>query len=176
MAQQAVISPMLATLVTEPFRRKGWVFEEKYDGIRALAYRRGKHVQLVSRNMLDLTEGFPEIVAALKKLPGSHFILDGEIVALDRHGVSRFQLLQQRGTAPDIRPMYAVFDCLQYNGTNLMKRPLAERRRILLSLIPSTTRSSVSFTAVIYRWIGRVSSCTGVGMGRHHRQGRIVGV
>jgi bifunctional non-homologous end joining protein LigD len=126
---------MLATLVPEPFRRPGWVFEEKYDGIRTLAYRRGKNVRLISRNFLDLTEGFPEIVSALERLPGTDFVLDGEIVALDRNGVSRFQLLQQRGMAEGIRPMYAIFDCLERDGANLMKRPLAERRRALLSVL-----------------------------------------
>jgi len=127
---------MLATLAREPFHRPGWVFEEKYDGIRALAFRRDKKLLLISRNFQDLTEGFPEIVSALERLPGANFILDGEIVALDRKGVSRFQLLQQRGAAGGIRPMYAVFDCLERDGVSLLKRPLAERRRALLSLLP----------------------------------------
>ena len=131
-----LIGPMMATLVSEPFHRAGWVFEEKYDGIRALAYRRGATVRLLSRNFLDLTAGFREIVAALQALPGRDFILDGEIVALDRQGVSRFQLLQQRRTADRIRARYAIFDCLELNGVNLMKRPLADRRRALLSLLP----------------------------------------
>ncbi|HEY3197009.1 MAG TPA: non-homologous end-joining DNA ligase [Nitrospirales bacterium] len=130
-----LVAPMMATLVSEPFHRPGWVFEEKYDGIRAVVYRRGTTVRLVSRNYQDLTAGFPEIVAALKALPGKDFILDGEIVALDRQGVSRFQLLQQRGTADGIRARYAIFDCLELNGVNFMKRPLADRRRALLSLL-----------------------------------------
>jgi bifunctional non-homologous end joining protein LigD len=136
LALKHLIAPMMATLVPEPFHRTGWVFEEKYDGIRALAYRRGTAVGLISRNFQDLTAGFSEIVAALKALPGKDFILDGEIVALDRQGVSRFQLLQQRGTADLIRPVYAVFDCLEQDGVTLLKRPLAERRRALLSILP----------------------------------------
>jgi bifunctional non-homologous end joining protein LigD len=135
-APKHLIGPMMATLVPEPFHRTGWVFEEKYDGIRALAYRRGTTVWLISRNFQDLTAGFPETVAALTALPGKDFILDGELVALDREGVSRFQLLQQRGTADRIRPVYAAFDCLELDGVSLMKRPLAERRRALLSILP----------------------------------------
>ena len=131
-----LVSPMMATLVSEPFHRRGWVFEEKYDGIRAVAYRRGTTVRLISRNFQDLTAGFPEIVAALTALPGRDLVLDGEIVALDRQGVSRFQLLQQRGTADYIRARYAIFDCLELDGANLMKLPLADRRRALLSLLP----------------------------------------
>jgi bifunctional non-homologous end joining protein LigD len=136
---------MLATLVQQPFRRPGWVYEEKYDGIRALAYRRGSDVRLISRNMLDLTGGFPQIVGALGRLPDGDFILDGEIVVLDRTGVSRFQLLQQRGTSDDIRTLYAVFDCLQLEGRILMKRPLAERRRALMAILPKTHRHGVLF-------------------------------
>ena len=49
------IRPMLATLVPKPFHRPGWVYEEKYDGIRALAYRRGRSVRLYSRNLKDIT-------------------------------------------------------------------------------------------------------------------------
>jgi bifunctional non-homologous end joining protein LigD len=136
MMAKNLISPMLATLVPEPFQRPGWVFEEKYDGIRAVAYRHGNEITLISRNMLDLTEGFPELISALANLPGTDFIFDGEIVALDREGVSRFQLLQQRGFSKSIRPMYAIFDCLKLDGVDLMKRPLTARRQALLSVLP----------------------------------------
>src|SRR5512146_826954 len=79
---------MLATLVDEPFRRAGWVNEEKYDGYRALAYKRGARVRLWSRNAIDRTADFAEIAGALAKLRGD-FVLDGEIVAFDAEGVSR---------------------------------------------------------------------------------------
>ena len=108
MTKGNLISPMLATLVPEPFRRAGWVFEEKYDGIRTLAYRHGKDVRLISRNAQDLTAGFPEIVSALERLPGKDFILDGEIVALDAKGVSRFQLLQHREASAPCMPSSTV--------------------------------------------------------------------
>ena len=63
-----LIRPMLATLVPRPFNRLGWVNEEKYDGFRALAYRRRKEVRLYSRNLKDITGEFSGIVRALKKL------------------------------------------------------------------------------------------------------------
>ena len=131
------IQPMLATLVSEPFDRPGWVYEEKYDGIRALAYRSGRRVRVYSRNQLELTGGFPAIAAALEKLPGGDFALDGEIVALDARGVSRFQRLQRRGDAAASRTRYAIFDCLERDGVSLLRRPLAERRRELETLVPS---------------------------------------
>ncbi|MGH9443140.1 MAG: non-homologous end-joining DNA ligase [Thermoanaerobaculia bacterium] len=131
------LSPMLATLVEEPFSRPGWVHEEKYDGYRALAYAdtRGR-VRIYSRNRKPLTSSFPEIVAALRHLPGRPFVLDGEIVALDRRGVSRFQLLQRRDLGDPVRPVFAVFDCLELAGEPLLKRPLSERRAALESIVP----------------------------------------
>jgi bifunctional non-homologous end joining protein LigD len=97
------IRPMLATLVPKPFHRAGWVYEEKYDGVRALAYRRRSRVRLYSRNLKDITAEYSEIAGALGRLATGKFVLDGEIVAFDRRGVSRFQLLQRRALGERIR-------------------------------------------------------------------------
>lgn len=126
---------MLATLVPEPFDRPGWVFEEKYDGIRAIAYRRGKKVSLFSRNLKDLAKDFPDIARAMKALPGRDVVLDGEIVAFDGHGVSRFQLLQRRALGEPIAPVFAAFDCLARDGASLLSLPLRERRRALETVL-----------------------------------------
>ena len=126
---------MLATLSRDVVVRPGWVFEEKYDGIRALAYRRGKNVRLVSRNDLDLTAGFRDVVAAVAALPGGDVVLDGELVVFDSHGVSRFQLLQRRGGDATPRSVYAVFDILERNGRPLTALPLRERRDALESVV-----------------------------------------
>jgi bifunctional non-homologous end joining protein LigD len=118
------VQPMLATLVRKPFDKPGWVYEEKYDGIRILAYKEGKNVRLLSRNDIDRTKGFPKIVDAIRALKPSTLLLDGELVVFDRKNVSRFQLLQQgKGEA-----VYAVFDCLYDQGKDLRRRPLSERR------------------------------------------------
>ncbi len=122
---------MLATLVDEPFRREGWVFEEKYDGYRILARREGERVRLFSRNGNDKTAAFAPVARALEKLPDRAFLLDGEVVAFDRRGVSRFQLLQQ-GQA---EPVYAVFDCLFAGGQDRRREPLAKRRVVLERLL-----------------------------------------
>jgi bifunctional non-homologous end joining protein LigD len=127
---------MLATLVQQPFHAPGWVYEEKYDGIRALAVRRARRVRVYSRNQLELTAEFPEIARALESLPGGDFTLDGEIVALDARGVSRFQRLQRRGGG-DSQPRFALFDCLERDGVSLVSRPLSERRRALEGLVPA---------------------------------------
>jgi len=118
------VQPMLATLVRKPFDKPGWVYEEKYDGIRILAYKEGKNVRLLSRNDIDRTKGFPKIVDAIRTLKPSTLLLDGELVVFDSKNVSRFQLLQQgKGEA-----VYAVFDCLYDQGKDLRRRPLSERR------------------------------------------------
>src|ERR1700719_2422389 len=118
---------MLALLVPAPFHRPGWVFEEKYDGIRILAYKEGAKVTLLSRNDLDRTARFTDIVAAVGQLRDRTLILDGEVVAFDPKGVSRFQLLQ-RG---DISHRFAIFDCVYRNGRDLRSEPLSRRREEL---------------------------------------------
>jgi hypothetical protein len=106
------VQPMLATLISQPFHKPGWVYEEKYDGFRILAYKEGASVSLLSRNGKDRTQTYPNIAAAIAKLPYRTLLLDGEVVAFDNRRVSRFQLLQE-GKVP---PLYAVFDCLYENG------------------------------------------------------------
>src|ERR1700758_4765418 len=121
------ISPMLATLVSEPVAKPGWVFEEKYDGGRMLAYKEGSEVSLVSRNAIDRTPRYPEIAVAIRRLKPSTLALDGEVVVFDAKRVSRFQLLQQgKG-----EPQYAIFDCLYVGGKDLRKTPLSHRREVL---------------------------------------------
>jgi bifunctional non-homologous end joining protein LigD len=125
--------PMLATLVAEPFDRPGWVYEEKYDGDRILAYKEGAHVRLLSRNGKDNTARFAGIATAIAKLRPRSLLLDGEVVIFDRQRVSRFQLLQQdRG-----EPVYAVFDCLFADGRDLRAEPLSARRSALESFVSS---------------------------------------
>ena len=124
---------MLATLVDKAFNEDDWVFEEKYDGIRVLVYKEGRRVSLLSRNDIDRTKNFPEIVASIAHLKQSALLLDGEIVVFDRSRVSRFQLLQQgKGHA-----FYAIFDCLYADGTDLRKKPLSERRKMLEKVVPA---------------------------------------
>jgi bifunctional non-homologous end joining protein LigD len=128
---------MLATLSKEIVNGPEWVYEEKYDGIRAVAYRDDDRVRILSRTGQDLTTGFSVIADALRELTDRDFVLDGELVVFDENGVSRFQLLQRRGIDPRTRPVYAVFDCLRSNGRDILRRPLEERREHLNALVPS---------------------------------------
>jgi bifunctional non-homologous end joining protein LigD len=130
------ISPMLATLVDAPFTRPNWVFEEKYDGIRILAYKEGPKVSLISRNAIDRTSRYPDVAAAVATLKAQTLLLDGEVVVFDERNVSRFQLLQ-RGKG---RPRFAIFDVLYANGADLRRKELSLRRDALERLVhPSST-------------------------------------
>jgi len=128
---------MLATQVKEPFQRPGWVYEEKYDGYRLLAYKEGRRVTLLSRAAHDRTRTFPDIKAAVAGLKPHTLLLDGEIVAFDRNHVSRFQLLQDG----DAVPVYAVFDCLYIDGHDLRKTPLTTRRAHLETAVSRTAHT-----------------------------------
>jgi bifunctional non-homologous end joining protein LigD len=125
------ISPMLATLVDEPFYLPGWIYEEKYDGIRILAYKEGSNISLITRNGIVRTERYPAIAAAVSKLKPRTLLLDGEVVVFDKQNVSHFQLLQQ-GKGP---VKYAIFDCLYLNGKDFRTSPLRERREMLTALL-----------------------------------------
>jgi bifunctional non-homologous end joining protein LigD len=125
------VNPMLATLVDKPFSKPNWIFEEKYDGVRMLAYKEGSKVSLISRNAIDRSARYPEIAATLGKLSIDTLLLDGEIVVFDGRRVSHFQLLQQgKG-----QPRYAVFDCVYSDGKDLRQKPLSVRRKVLEQVV-----------------------------------------
>jgi len=133
-------SPMLATLADGPFTKSNWVFEEKYDGVRILAYKEGSAVSLISRNGIDRTVRYPALASAVRELKSDAVLLDGEIVVFDSQNVSRFQLLQQgKG-----RTQYAVFDCLYTDGQDIRNKPLSQRRKALERLVKPSTHLLLS--------------------------------
>jgi bifunctional non-homologous end joining protein LigD len=132
------VHPMLATLVAKPFDKPGWVYEEKYDGYRILAYKEGTRVTLLSRNAKDRTQMFSNVAAAVGRLAARTLLLDGEVVAFDRQGVSRFQLLQNLKS----EPKYAVFDCLYRDGVDLRAQPLTVRRKDLEEVVGRNSTDS----------------------------------
>lgn len=137
-AQPAWTAPMLATLTKHYFSDPNWIFECKLDGMRCLLQKKGQQVTIYSRNKKKQNECFPELVAALEKLPGN-FILDSEVVTF-KGKVTSFEALQarmhvQNPSAQLIKqvPIVAfVFDILHLNGYNLCNLPLMARKEILL--------------------------------------------
>src|SRR6266404_7812531 len=73
------VSPMLATLVPRPFHKPNWVYEQKYDGIRIVAYKEGDKLSLITRNDIDRVSDFPNLAAAIRHLKSSTLLLDGEV-------------------------------------------------------------------------------------------------
>jgi bifunctional non-homologous end joining protein LigD len=84
---------MLATLTDAPFDDKGWIFEDKFDGFRMVSKVEDGKVTLYSRNGQILSRNYIEVARALEGVKGNA-VIDGELVALDKKGVSHFQLLQ----------------------------------------------------------------------------------
>jgi bifunctional non-homologous end joining protein LigD len=125
---------MLATLVDEPFDDKAWIFETKWDGFRLITEKRRQTVTLWSRNGTDVTTRYAVLVPALQKIEGSCAI-DGELCALDAHGRSRFQLLQN-ALNKKAKLLYVVFDALFVDGKNIREKPLLERKKVLKALLP----------------------------------------
>src|SRR5438270_591781 len=119
-----IIHPMLATLVDDPFSNPEWIFETKWDGFRSVCFVKKGKSRFVSRNQIDMTPQYPELTAVAKQIDAKEVILDGEIVALDKDGRPRFQLLQPRvGRKSGIEALrgqghivYYVFDLLYLDG------------------------------------------------------------
>lgn len=129
-----VYRPMLATLVDEPFDDKKWVFETKWDSFRLVTEKRGDAVTLRSRNGIDVTTKYVVLPTALQKIQDS-CVIDGELCALDAHGRSRFQLLQNALNTKE-KLLYVVFDALFVAAKDIRERPLLERKEILKALLP----------------------------------------
>ena len=104
---------MAATLTQERFTGPEWIFERKFDGIRLIAYKRGKQIELFSRNRLP--QNIPALARAIARLPHRELILDGEI---DWHGPTA----------------YHVFDIMWLDGRDVTALPLEERQALLKAL------------------------------------------
>lgn len=131
------IIPMMARL-EEAVPPGEWLYEVKFDGFRAVAYKEGDTVHLLSRTHHDLAEKFPEITEALQHLRAEDAIVDGEIVALDKEGRSSFQLLQAYELGQERPPLcYYAFDLLALKGKSTRDLPLEERRKMLQKILPA---------------------------------------
>lgn len=140
--------PMLATLIDAPFDDPNWVFETKWDGFRVVAKAARGTAALYSRNGSNVTKNYPSIALALAKTR-RRAVFDGELVALDNKGRSRFQLLQnaRQGKTP---LCYYAFDLLFLDGKDLRRLPLLERKHLLRSALPRST--TIRFSKHVTRY------------------------
>ncbi len=131
------VPPMLATLVKpadhfRTSRRAEWQYERKLDGLRGQAVRNGDRVELLSRNRLSFNDRFPEVVAALAKLPSDRLVVDGELVAFDGDQTS-FSLLQSSPHPQHLT--YCIFDLLYLDGSDTTGLPLQQRQALLAAAL-----------------------------------------
>jgi len=141
----AAIEPMKATIADRPPRGDQWLFEVKWDGVRAVAFIDSEEVRLQSRSGLRCERQYPELAIIHHQVAGRQAILDGEIAVLDDKGVSHFHLIQPRIANSDPNSIahltrstpvvYFVFDILYLDGYDLRNVDLAQRRAILEEVI-----------------------------------------
>jgi bifunctional non-homologous end joining protein LigD len=132
------VVPMYCKLAKTLPQGGGWLYEIKFDGIRAIAIKNGSRIEIYSRLGNDVTARFPEVVKRLEQLQCDKAVLDGEIVALEKSGRSSFQLLQMSRMPGEPRPpiCYYVFDLLTLEARDLKSLPLSQRKETLQGLLP----------------------------------------
>ena len=134
------VQPMMALLANLPEHDELYGFEYKWDGMRAVFYMHGDGHRIETRNLLEVTHGYPELDALARELAGTTAVLDGEIVAFNEKGYPSFGRLQHRlGVAErklserveTIPVTFMLFDVLHLEGRDLMGLPYIERREVL---------------------------------------------
>src|SRR5580658_2120719 len=141
----SAIAPMKAALTEAPPGGDEWLFEIKWDGVRAICFVDRESVRLVSRTGHSCEKQYPELSVISHYIAADQAILDGEIAALDETGVARFELIQPRIAQSDpnsvahlarSRPVvYFAFDLLYLNGYDLRQVALIERKRLLEAIL-----------------------------------------
>ncbi len=126
--------PMLAKLAPHVFDDENYIYERKLDGYRILTYT-GKEFKLTTRNGKDYTANYQQIVADLKLIK-ENAVLDGELVAEDKDGNQKFQLLQNyENDNKNIILKYYIFDILSLNNHDITEISLLKRKALLKSLL-----------------------------------------
>jgi len=134
-----IIKPMLLKEVDKPFNDNKYIYELKFDGIRAIIYARKKGVIIYNRHGQDITSFYPELLNIKNIIKNEEVIFDGEIIAMESGGPSfaKLQLRSHLKNPSKIKIMmvkvpvyYVAFDIL-YQNRNLMDKKLLERKKIL---------------------------------------------
>ncbi|MFZ0933314.1 MAG: DNA ligase D [Bryobacteraceae bacterium] len=137
----AALEPMTATLAGQPPHGSEWLFEVKWDGVRAIAFIEHEEFRLTSRSGVRCERQYPELAVIPHQVAAARAVLDGEIAVLDAKGVSQFHLIQPRISNTDPNTVahlarshpavYFVFDLLYLDGYDLRRASLSERRKLL---------------------------------------------
>jgi DNA ligase 1 len=134
------------------YYQKPLICEFKYDGIRAQMHKSGQQIRLFSRKLSDVTNAFPELANAAvdvkllsstsTSLSDIDFVLDGEVMGFQNGKPLHFQELQKRlhkknlteQIMAEIPLVYVVYDIMYFNGENLIRKPIKERKEILSNI------------------------------------------
>jgi bifunctional non-homologous end joining protein LigD len=138
----------LAQLEERPFSDPNWVFEIKWDGVRAIAQIEKGRTTLWARSGRDITKEYPEFQDLASHFRAANAIVDGEIATLDQDGRSDFQKLQNRlgvenpsqNLMHSVPVNYYFFDLPYADGFDLRKAPLLERKGLLESVLITNER------------------------------------
>lgn len=139
------LRPMLPMSAAEPFDSREYGFDVAWDGIRALASVENRQVRLWGRDLLDLTDRYPEL-GVLAELAPPETMVDGELIVADSDGrpdriaLEALQHERNAGGAKRVPVTYVVYDLLYLRGRSLMKEPLHRRRQRLKEAIGSSGR------------------------------------
>jgi bifunctional non-homologous end joining protein LigD len=132
-AMPASVSPMLCTLLREPFSNEHYIYELKLDGYRIVSFVNNAKVTMASRSGLDYTSKYPPVAAALKKLK-INMVVDGEVTVLNNEGHPDFDALQKyNGHNTPI--VYFIFDLLWIDGYDIQHLAVTERKLILKEVL-----------------------------------------
>jgi bifunctional non-homologous end joining protein LigD len=139
------VTPMAAVLARHAPVGPGWVYEIKWDGVRALCYVENGKVRMVSRRGNAIDRQYPELSVLPHYLKAKTAIVDAEIAVLDKEGRSSFGLIQPRISVADpntiahlVRstPVHLfAFDLLYLDGYDLRGVKLTERKRLLVGIL-----------------------------------------
>ena len=134
----AMLRPMLARPLPEPFDSTGHLFEPSWGGLRALVFvgpaeaRGGGDVRLLDGDGRDLTAALPELAGLAVRVDARSAILDGELVVVDANGLADNVELERRLGGERGRPVaFLAFDLLHLDGRSLLSAPLDRRREAL---------------------------------------------
>lgn len=144
------VAPMLATLASRPPSGDEWLYEVKWDGVRALCFVEDNQLRIFSRTQKRYEQQYPELSVLPRALKASSAILDGEIAVLDENGRSRFSLIQPRISVADPNTIahlarsspatLFLFDLLYIDGYDLRGAALEDRKKILAEILTPTER------------------------------------
>jgi ATP-dependent DNA ligase len=133
-----------------PFTDPAWIYEIKWDGWRCRAgFGGGLPVDMYTKSGMPCASWFPEVAEVLGRLPGGHWVVDGELCVLDSSGRSDFDRMQERASrrrwVPGMQVTFMVFDLLVREGRSVMRLPLLERKALLKEALGTAGNTTVLY-------------------------------